>query len=280
MHRFIVLPILILTTAARGGNAPSTAPVKVGEGYRLLENGSWVVTQAQVNSNGIPTAMKRKMTVTTHPTTGQRVVAEARWSGSDFAPTGEMAPVVPADHRGFDQLGLTPEATLPEQVLSLSRRRYTCTVTRYLFRDEADGRTTLLTLWRDKTGQLKLPARCIQINNHEVPLPPDAIQADFTVEAPNHSSKGMRRILALASPLRVNGQTHSCLIESTQTQGTSNDKPVSISIREWFCAALPGERLRTQTTMSVGQMRVDSDVCVVEFFVASTHPTTRPSAAE
>lgn len=245
----------------------------------MLEKGSWVVTQAQVMSNGTPTAMKRKMMVTTHPSTGQRMVEESRWSGSEFAPTGECQAVT-ADRRSFDELGLTPEATLADQTLILARRRYSCSVTRYLFRDESNGRTTMLTLWRDKSGQLKLPARSMQINNHDVPLPGDAIQAEFTVEGPKVSSRGTRRILALASPLRVNGTTHACLVESTQTQGISNEKPVSIVVREWFCAALPGERLRTQTTMSVGAMRVDSDVCVVDFYVAGGNATTRPASAE
>lgn len=281
MHRLIVLPLVLIAVAARGGSAsaPATQPAKTVEGFRMLEKGSWVVTQAQVMSNGVPTALKRKMTVTTHPSTGQRMIEESRWSGSEFAPTGEYQPMI-ADRRGFDELGLTPEARLADQALILARRRYSCSVTRYLFRDEASGRTTMLTLWRDKSGQLKLPARSMQINNHEVPLPGDALQAEFTIEGPKVSSRGTRRILALASPLRVNGTTHACLVESTQTQGTSNEKAVSIQVREWYCAALPGERLRTQTTMSVGPMRVDSDVCVVDFYVAGGSATTRPASAE
>jgi hypothetical protein len=88
----------------------------------------------------------------------------------------------------------------------------------------------------------------------------------------------------MASPLRVNGQTCNCLVEGTETQGTSNGKPLNITVREWLCHDLPGERLRTVTAMTCGAMRVESDVTVLDFHVArldaSLHalPTIDPSA--
>jgi hypothetical protein len=108
----------------------------------------------------------------------------------------------------------------------------------------------------------------MSINGKEIPLPQDALQADYVVEGPRVSTKGQRRIVSLASPLRVNGLTCNCLVEATRAEGTSNDKPMALLVREWFTHDLPGERLRTVTSMSVGAMRVESDVTVLDFHVA------------
>jgi hypothetical protein len=262
-----MLSILFAFAAGAGeGASPTTQPAKPLEGYRYMDAGSWIISEAQIQTNGTPASIKRKVLVTSEPSTGARVMQECRWTMDAFEPTGPAQPLATADRRGFDELGFTAHSTGPDQVLTIGRKRYVCAVSTYLF-EGGEGRTTLLTLWRDKSGATQLPPRTMSINNHDVPLPQDALQADFTVEGPRVSTKGQRRIVSLASPLRVNGLTCNCLVEVTQSQGTSNDKPMSLLTREWFTHDLPGERLRTVTAMSVGAMRVESDVTVLDFHV-------------
>jgi hypothetical protein len=247
---------------------PATQPAKVQDGYRYLDHGSWIISEANIRSNGMPATLKRKILVTTQPTSGQRAIEESRWINEAFEPTGPVQALAAPDRRSFDELRLKPHDTQPDAVVTVAHKRYLCSVTTYVFRNEGEARSTELTLWRDKSGETHLPPRNISINNKDVPLPQDALQADFTIEGPKVSTRGERRIIAMASPLRVNNQTCTCLVESTRTQGTSNDKPMTLSLREWFCHELPGERLRTVTAMTVGSMQVESDVTVVDFHVA------------
>ena len=248
--------------------APATQPAKKADGYRYLETGSWIISEANIRSSGTPATLKRRVLLTTQPTTGERAIEESRWHNNAFEPTGPAEVLADADRRGFDELGLKPTDTQPDAAITVAHKRYLCSVATYTFHSETDGRSTQLTLWRDKSGETHLPPRSISINNKEVPLPQDALQADFAVEGPKISTRGQRRIIAMASPLRVSNQTCNCLVESTRSQGTSNDKPMSLSLKEWFCHELPGERLRTVTAMSVGAMQVESDVTVVDFHVA------------
>jgi hypothetical protein len=213
----------------------------------------------------MPTAIKRKLSVTTLPTTG-RAVEEAKWNGAEFEPTGPAKDCSTPDRRGFDELGLAATQTRADETITVARKSYTCTVGTYEFRGE-DGRITRLTLWR--CAGVKLPPRTMSINNQEIPLPEDALQADFTVEGSTISTKGQRRIIALASLVRIGGRDCECVVESITSSGASTGKPVNITTREWSSADLPGEKLRTLTTMAVGQLRVDSDVSVVDFHVAA-----------
>jgi hypothetical protein len=257
--------------AFAGESAPlaTTQPTaRPKEGYRLLGAGSWVVTHSAVTSSmGFPSSVKRKAVVSGDAATGGRTVLESRWSGTEFEPIGPSQSLGAIDGRTFDQMGFTPQTSLPDETIHLGRRRYLCSVNQYHFRSEADGRSVLITLYRDKSQTIKLPARSLTAGGREIPLPGDAIQADFTIEGPRMSAKGTRRIVATASPLVVSGKTHMCLVESTRTEGTSNDKPLSIQAQEWFSDALPGERMRLQTNTTVGKTRVDSDVTVAEFGV-------------
>lgn len=268
------LPTILLTAlwsarAVAGDTVPATQPAKVQDGFRYLDHGSWVVTETRVTTNGNPATVRRKTTLVTLPGTAQRAAQEARWSGSAFETDGDPQPLPAPDRRTFDQLALKPHATLPDQVVEVARKRYTCSVTQYRFTADND-RVTLLTLWRDKSGNTRLPLRTLCLPGRELPLPADALQADFQTDGPTTSTHGERRIVSLASPIRVNNQTCPTLVESTRIQGTSNGKPVEISLREWFCHALPGERLRTVTAMSVGPNKVESDTAVTEFHVAQT----------
>jgi hypothetical protein len=247
---------------------PATQPAKKQEGYRYLENGSWIISQANIRSNGTPATLKRKILVTIQPKTGQRAIEESRWHNNAFEPTGPLQDLADADRRSFDDLGLKPTDTQPDAAITIAHKRYLCSVTTYTFRSEGDGRSTELTLWRDKSGETHLPPRTISINNKEVPLPQDALQADFSVQGPKIATHGQRRITAMASPLRIDNQTCNCLVELTRTHGTSNGRPMSLSLKEWFCHELPGERLRTVTAMNVGNIQVESDVSVVDFHVA------------
>jgi len=266
---FVLVCGAVPTMAGEAGAVATTQPAgKPKEGYRLLGAGSWIITQSAVNSSmGFPSNIKRKVVVTGDAATGARAVSEARWSGTEFEPTGPDQPLGPIDARSFDELGLTPHANLRDQTVVMGRRRYLCAVSQYLFRSEPDGRSILVTLFRDKTGAIKLPARHLSAGGREIPLPADAIQAEFAIEGPRMSAKGTRRIIAMASPLVVNGKTCVCLVESTRTEGTSNDKPLTMLAQEWYCDQLPGERMRNQTMTSVGKTRVDSDVTVVDFGV-------------
>jgi len=265
------LCMLFAVVAGAGESAPATTqPTKRVEGYRYMDAGSWIISEAHVQTNGTPATIKRKVAVTVDQASGQRVVEESRWTATvdGFERTGPAQPLGVADRRSFDEMGFTPHATQPDQVLTIGRKRYVCSVCTYLFEGGADGRSTQLTLWRDKSGGTQLPPRQMSINGKEIPLPQDALQADYVVEGPRVSTKGQRRIVSLASPLRVNGLTCNCLVEATRAGGTSNDKPMALLVREWFTHDLPGERLRTVTSMSVGAMRVESDVTVLDFHVA------------
>jgi hypothetical protein len=270
-----LIPTLCMLFAVAAGAAEvapaTTQPTKPIEGYRYMDVGSWIISEAHVQTNGTPATIKRKVTVTVDSASGQRAIEESRWKASadGFEPIGPAQPLAVADRRSFDELGFTPHATQPDQVLTIGRKRYVCSVSTYLFEGGgSDGRSTQLTLWRDKSGGTQLPPRAMSINGKEIPLPQDALQADYTVEGPRVSTKGQRRIVSLASPLRVNGLTCNCLVEATRAEGTSNDKPMALLVREWFTHDLPGERLRTVTSMSVGAMRVESDVTVLDFHVA------------
>jgi len=248
----------------------ATQPAKVKEGYRHLGAGSWIVSKAVVQSStGIPSNVKRKVSIAADPSTGQRTLEEARWSGSEFEPAGPAQPLAPADARAFDELGWTPTATLEDQAVVVGRRRYSCAVTRYEVRNDADGRIVELTLYREQSGAIKLPARSLAVAGREIPLPADAVQVEFTVEGPKVSTRGTRRIMSLSAMTQVNGKPVACLVEQTQARGTSNDKPLSTAAQEWYCDALPGERVRAQTSTTVGNIRVDSDVTVLEFGVVA-----------
>jgi hypothetical protein len=225
-----LIPTLCMLFAVAAGAAEvapaTTQPTKPIEGYRYMEVGSWIISEAHVQTNGTPATIKRKVTVTVDSASGQRAIEESRWKASadGFEPIGPAQPLAVADRRSFDELGFTP-------------------------------------------GGTQLPPRAMSINGKEIPLPQDALQADYVVEGPRVSTKGQRRIVSLASPLRVNGLTCNCLVEATRAEGTSNDKPMALLVREWFTHDLPGERLRTVTSMSVGAMRVESDVTVLDFHV-------------
>src|SRR5690349_4296427 len=127
MSRWTFTPLLslFLTAAAlagEGGAVASTQPTKPLEGYRFLDHGSWIVTEAHVRTNGQPASIKRKVVVTTQPSTGERGLEESRWLVDSFEPIGPVQPLVQADRRGFDDLGFKPESTLPEQVLVVARK--------------------------------------------------------------------------------------------------------------------------------------------------------------
>jgi len=254
-----VIPLLIAGVAIGESNAPCND-------YRHLAQRSWVITEAHVRTNGSPATIKRKVTVTVDPSTGRRAIEESRWVNDAFEPVGAPRVLDDGAVRGFDDLGLTPASQQDEQVLTIGRKRYVCTVATYVIAGE--GRSTTLTLWRDQSGATQLPPRTLSINNKDLPLPADALQADFVVEGQTVSSKGERRIASLAAPLRVNGQTCNCLVEETRLRGTSNGKPLALDVREWYCHDLPGERLRTLTSMTSGAMQVESDVAVLDFHVA------------
>jgi hypothetical protein len=273
-----------VTTSDAGA---ATQPAKLFDGYRHLDPGSWVVTEARVRSNGTPTAIRRKVMVTTDAA-GRRVLEDHRWHNEAFEPTGPAQPLAPPDRRAFDELGLRPQSTLPDQPLTVGRKRYLCSVATYVIK--GGDRSTTLTLYRDKSKSTQLPPRSIAVNGKDLPLPADCLQADVVVEGATVSTRGQRRIVSLASPIRVNGQACNCLVESTRTEGTSNGKPMTLTVQEWFCHDLPGERLRTVTQMTVGSMEAASDVAVLDFHVARpdatihTHtpappaPTSPPSA--
>jgi hypothetical protein len=77
-------------------------------------------------------------------------------------------------------------------------------------------------------------------------------------------------VVALASPLRVNGQTLSCLVERIETRGTQDGKPVAVASQEWYCHDLPGERLRVLTCGTVAGAEVQSETAVVDFHVVKS----------
>lgn len=252
------------SSTASAATQPAAAPV---DAHRYLDHGSWLITEARVNSNGTPTTIRRKILITTDAT-GRRTLEESRWHNDAFEPDGPALPLAVPDRRSFDELGLKPETTQPDQPLTLGRRRYLCSVTTYVVKDDANQRTTTLTLYRDKSGGTQLPPRSMGVNNREFPLPADCLQVDFAVEGPKVSTRGQRRIVSFSSALRIKGQTCACLVEETRCQGTSNDKPLALAVQEWHCHDLPGERLRTVTEMTAGGMQVSSDVTVVDFHVA------------
>jgi len=228
-----------------------------------------------VRTNGSPSAMRRKVVLAADPRSGARTVQEMRWRGETFEAEGLAVAVGEPDRRTFDQLGMTVDATLPEQGITVGRRRYVCSVTTYVLADESGERTMTLTLWRDKSGQTQLPPRTIAVGEREIPLPADALQADFAMRGPKGETKGERRIVSMAAPLRVGGQTLNCLAEATRVEGTSSGHALSIVRREWFSHDLPGERVRTLTVMQGGAAgEVESDVTVVDFHAV------RPEAAQ
>jgi len=65
----------------------------------------------------------------------------------------------------------------------------------------------LLTFWRDKSARRNSRhGRFVDQTNREVPLPSDALQADFAVEGAKINTQGQRLILSLASHLARHGQ--------------------------------------------------------------------------
>jgi hypothetical protein len=262
-------------TAAPATTQPAARPL---DAHRYLDHGSWIVTEARVRSNGTPTTIRRKVLITTDAA-GRRTLEESRWRNDAFEPDSPALPLAPPDRRSFDELGLAPQPAQADQALTLGRKRYLCSVTTYVVKDDAGNRTTTLTLYRDKSGGTQLPPRTMGVNNRELPLPADCLQVDFAVEGPKVSTRGQRRIVSLSSALRIKGQTCACLVEETRSQGTSNDLPLALAVQEWHCHDLPGERLRTVTEMTAGNMQVASDVTVIDFHVARQDAGPAPAAA-
>src|SRR5689334_19736571 len=92
---------LAAATALAGETAvlPVRQGVKPVEGYRYLDAGSWIITEAHLRTNGSPATIKRKIAVTTQPSSGQRMVEESRWSGRAFEAGEAAQPLADADRR-------------------------------------------------------------------------------------------------------------------------------------------------------------------------------------
>jgi hypothetical protein len=59
------LCMLFTVAAGAGESAPATTqPAKPVEGYRYLDAGSWIISEAHVQTNGTPATVKRKVQVT------------------------------------------------------------------------------------------------------------------------------------------------------------------------------------------------------------------------
>src|SRR5258706_1958066 len=111
---FVVL-LLIAGVAIAGAGAPS-------DEYRHLGQGSWVITEAHVRTNGSPATIKRKVAVTVDPSTGRRAIEERRWVNDAFEPVGALRVLGDGAGRGFDDLGLTPHSQQNDQVLTIGRK--------------------------------------------------------------------------------------------------------------------------------------------------------------
>jgi hypothetical protein len=257
------------------------APAGQGEAssHRYLEPGSWVVTEARVRSNGAPSTVRRKVAVVARDQRdGERAVEESKWAADGFEPVGPARPLGRADRRAFDELYPKPQSVQPDHVVTIGSKRYVCRVETHALRDPASGRSSVLTLWRDKSGGTQLPPRTLSINGAETPLPADALRAEIAADGPDGSFRSRRRVVSLASPLRVSGQTLSCLVEATETRGTHVGKAVSITSQEWYCHDLPGERLRAVTCGTVDGAELQSETTVVDFHLARPAGATGATA--
>src|SRR6476659_4756030 len=101
LRTFISLLSMVFAIAASAGEAApaATQPAKRVEGYRYMDAGSWIISEAHVQTNGTPAAIKRKVLVTVDPASAQRALEESRWSASadGFEPTGPAQPLAMAD---------------------------------------------------------------------------------------------------------------------------------------------------------------------------------------
>ena len=269
---------LVLSVAAvageRGVDAARDAAV-AADGHGYLAPGSWVVTETRVRSDGTAVTEKRKLAIV--PGGGDaRAVQESRWAADGFEPAGPARPVGGVIGRAFEQVCPKPDGVRPDRVVTVGPKRYVCRVETYTLRDEAGGRTTTLTLLRDKTGETRLPPRTVSIHGAAIPLPIDALEAEIATEGPGVSTKSRRVVSAIASPLRVNGQTLTCLVETTETCGTEGGKEIQLGVREWTSHDVPGEPLRRVTCGTIGGAEVQSELNVIDFHVA--RPAT-PSGA-
>jgi hypothetical protein len=268
-----------------GGDAARDASVEAqsveapsGEAHRYLEPGSWIVTETRVRSDGAAVTEKRKLAVVAAADGDGRALQESRWAGDGFGPATQARPLNAGNRREFDQVCPKPQDVQPDRVVTVGPKRYVCRVETYTFRDLMGGRTTVLTLWRDKTCGTHLPPRTLSIHGEAIPLPADALQAELATEGPGVSTKSRRVVSALASPLRVNGQTLSCLVETTETRGTEGGKAVELGMREWSSHDVPGEPLRTVTCGTIGGAEVQSETTVIDFHVARPAASSAPTA--
>jgi hypothetical protein len=283
---------LVLTVAAAAeqrGSGAALPPTGGADAHRYLQAGSWIVRETRTRCDGAATTTDRhRIEVVAKGNGGERTVQESRWGGDGFEAVGPAQPIAPAGRQSFDNLAPKPNGAQPDRVVTVGAQRYVCGLATYEFRDPTTGRTALLTLWRDKSGGTQLPPRVLLVDGREIALPADALQAEIVVQGPDASTKTQRQVVALASPLRVNGQTLSCLVERMETRGTQGGKPVAVASQEWYCHDLPGERLRVLTCGTVGGAEVQSETAVVDFHVvkapaaaagnAGGMPTILPSA--
>ena len=259
--------ILSVAAIAEAGGDAAARPATGAHPY--LEPGSWLVTETRGQGSGAAVAVKQKVAVIAPgDAESGRAVQESKWVADAFEPNGTIRPLGRVDRRTFDEIRPKPDGLHPDRVVTIGPKRYVCRVEAHAFRDAADGRSTVLTLWRDKAGGTQLPPRSVSINGADVPLPVDALQAEVATEGPDGSTRSQRRVVSLASPLRVSGRTLSCVVEMTETRGTQGGKPVGEQVQEWFCHDLPGERLRVVTRGTAGGAEVQSETTVVDFHVA------------
>lgn len=274
------LLFLLLTAAAVAGERGMDAARDAIPGGRpFLEPGSWVITETRVRSNGAAVTEKRKLAVVAPAEGDAPAVQESKWAADGFEPTGPARPLEGMGCSSFDPLSLKPTGAHPDGVVTIGPKRYVCRVETYTLRDEPNGRSTVLTLWRDKSGGTQLPPRTAAIHGASFPLPADALQAEIATDGPGVSTKSRRVVSALASPLRVNAQTLSCLVETTETRGTDGGKAVNLAVREWRCHDVPGQPLRTVTCGTIGGAEVQTETAVIDFHVARPASPTSGAAA-
>lgn len=265
---------LVLSVAAvageRGVDAVRDAAT---DGHGYLAPGSWIVTETRVRADGAAVTEKRKLAIVPGTDGASRAVQESRWASDGFDPAGPARPVAGGAVREFNQVFSKPDGVQPDRVVTVGAKRYVCRVETYTLRDEAGGRTTTLMLLRDKTGGTQFPPRTVSIHGAAIPLPADALQAEIATEGPGVSTRSRRVVSAIASPLRVNGQTLNCLVETTETRGTEGGTEIQLGVREWTSHDVPGEPLRRVTCGTIGGAEVQSETNVIDFHVA------RPAAA-
>jgi hypothetical protein len=258
--------VLSVAAVAEQRGADLALPATGGaDAHGYLQPGSWIVLETRTRCDGAAaTGDRHRIAVVAKGTGGERAIVESQWRGDGFGPA---RPIVAANRQPFDDLVPKPNSAPPDRVVTVGTQRYVCGAATYEFRDATAGRTTTLTLWRDKSGGTQLPPRVLAIGGREIPLPGDALQAEIVVNGADASTKTQRQVVALASPLRVKGQTLSCLVERIETRGTLGGKAVAIASQEWYCHDLPGERLRVLTCGTVGGAEVRSETAVVDFHV-------------